>query len=156
MEFVVKYLEETKRIAERLDASAVARVVEALRAVRDREDELSELLEHQRSTRARVEGRLNAVEQQLADAERGTAAAAEERALLAQQLAGGALRVHELRTELLAQRDAYLEHVQRLLRADEDDGRQQAAELERRARTNRTLLTRLAETLEETTGEQPL
>ena len=36
MDFVVKYLEETKRIAERLDVAAVARVVGALRAVRDR------------------------------------------------------------------------------------------------------------------------
>lgn len=127
-----------------------------VRAVRDRERELLELLEQQRSTRARLEARLADLEEELAVTVAALGAADEQRTVLRQQTAGTEARIHELGAVIERDRDVLIAHVRRLTETGEQAGRRQAEEIDRQTRAGRELLTRLAEALGENAQEQPL
>jgi chromosome segregation ATPase len=130
--------------------------IAALRSVRDREAELLDLLEQQRATRTRHESRLSEIEEFLATVVRSLGEAAEERARLAREQAGGEERLRTLGERLEALRVSIVEHMRRQVRADEQAGRRQVEETERELRVARTLLTRMAEQSEDVVQEQPL
>ncbi|MQC48059.1 MAG: hypothetical protein DWG77_03060 [Chloroflexi bacterium] len=135
----------------RLDEGLVA-----LRAVRDRESELGEVIEQQRATRARLEDRMNTTEETLEALRQSIAAAADERSLLARDVGGVTERWRQLDERLTAQRDSLTEHLRRQSRANEESRRRLMEEMERDIRTSRSLLTRLIEDTDETEQEQPL
>ncbi|MQA00836.1 MAG: hypothetical protein GEU80_16190 [Dehalococcoidia bacterium] len=130
--------------------------IATVRAVRDREEALLEVLDQQRATRARVEERLNASEEIVEDLRRTMDGAAEERALIGRQQAGIDMRMRSLDQRLEAQRLAMLEHLRLNMLASEEAGRREMQELERRARVQRDLLVRLAEQTQEIEREPPL
>ncbi len=130
--------------------------IAALRAIRDREGDLLDVLEQQRATRARMEERLNAAEEQIEEVRRVVSDAGEERALIARTQAGAQERMRALAEELEALRLLLIAHFRRQVQADEQAGRRQAEELEREARTARDLLVRLTEQSEELRGGPPL
>ena len=127
-----------------------------VRARRDREDELIELVEQQRSTRIRLEERLGALESRVEEALQGLRGASEERLGLGRQLTGVEQRLRTLGESIEAQRWAVLEHFGRLLDADEAGSRKQIDELELRIRERRRLLLGLREGSERAGEEQPL
>lgn len=127
-----------------------------VRARRDREDELVELVEQQRSTRLRLEERLGALEARLEETVQGFGGATEERLGLARQLAGLEERLSALTDSLEAQRWAVIEHFQRLVDVEQAGSRKQIEELERRIREGRRLVVRLREGSEHASEEQPL
>ena len=111
-----------------------------VRARRDREDDLIELVEQQRSTRIRLEERLSALESRVEEAVQGLGSASEERLGLGRQLTGVEERLRALGESIEAQRWAVLEHFGRLLEADEAVSRKQIDELELCIRERRRLL----------------
>ena len=135
----------------RLDAA-----VAALRGERDRELELLELIEQQRSARQRTEERLTEADEALEELRRQLAAAAEERSMIGQQAAGNRSRLDELAEALEGQRLAIIEHFRRWTDAGVDSGRSQIEEIERANRLARDLLVRLSEGSDEAGHEQPL
>jgi len=139
--------EEQRRLAE---------AVSALRSVRSHEDELVEMAEQQRATRARLEDRVNDVEEALEAVRQSLAAASEERALLLRQVSGEGEQRRALLERIEANRDAFQEHIRRQARADEEGRRRMIEELERDIRVQRALLQRLSEQTEEGEQEQPL
>jgi chromosome segregation ATPase len=130
--------------------------IAALRAIRDREDDLLEVLEQQRATRARMEERLNGAEEQIEEMRRASADSGEERALIARTQAGTQVQLRALSEELEALRLLFIAHFRRQVQADEQAARRHVEELEREARTARELLVRLTEQSEELRGGQPL
>lgn len=130
--------------------------VAGLRAVRDREDALLEVIEQQRATRARLEDRVNHTEEALEELRQGQRDDREVMALLQRQLAGEVEQRRTLSERLEAQRDAIIEHLRRALRADEERARRQVDEIEREIRVGRSLITRLQEQSGEADQEQPL
>lgn len=130
--------------------------VAALRAVRDREAALLEVLEQQRVTRARVEDRLNTVEETVEEVRRHQAALAEEQALLARTQSGASEERRTILERIESQRDVVLEHLRRQLRAGEESARRHIDEIEREIRIARALLVRLDEQQEDAGREQPL
>ena len=139
--------EEQRRVAEE---------VTAIRAIRDREAELLEVLEQQRATRARVEDRLTTLEEAIEVARRETAASQEQIALLVRDRAGEAALRARLEARLEAQRDTVAEHLRRVLRADEERAHRRIEEIERDVRVARNLLVRLDEQASGSDQEQPL
>ncbi|MDA1239441.1 MAG: hypothetical protein O2798_01220 [Chloroflexi bacterium] len=139
-----------------LDQRRLDDEVAALRAVRDRETELLEVVEQQRSTRARLEDRVNRVEEAVEELRLALAAEAEERTLIARTLAGESEQRRALSERLEAQRDTLTDHLRRLARADEEGRRRQIEEIERDIRITRGLLVRLSEEADEAEQEQPL
>lgn len=130
--------------------------VAVVRAIRDREEALLEVLEQQRVTRARVEDRLNTVEETVEEVRRRQAALSEEQALLARTQAGAAEDRRTILERIEEQRDVVIEHLRRQLRAGEESARRHIEEVEREIRIARALLTRLDEQQEDAGREQPL
>ena len=128
----------------------------ALRAERERETQLLEVVEQQRATRQRLEERLVELDESLEAVRRDLAAAAEERALTRQQTAGNRERLTELAEAMEGQRDAIVEHFRRWTEDGAQSGRRQIEEIERANRAARDLLVRLTERSDEATREQPL
>jgi hypothetical protein len=96
------------------------------------------------------------VEEELAEVQRGAAVAAEERALLRQQVTGIGERVRELREAMDAQRGAIVEYLRMTVQSDAIADRRLVEEIERSNKIARDLLLRLEERSEETSQEQPL
>ena len=134
----------------------VAEEVAAISALRDREAELLEVLEQQRAQRARLEDRLNTIEEELEVVRRGHAATLEQIAMFARERTGDAEQRRRLEERLEAQGDAVAEHQRRVLRADEDRARRHIEEIEHDVRVARNLLVRLDEQASGTEQEQPL
>lgn len=130
--------------------------VAALRAVRDREEALLEVLEQQRVTRARVEDRLNTVEEAVEEVRQRQGALSEEQTLLGRTLAGAAEERRAILERIEAQRDVIFEHLRRQLRAGEESARRHIEEVEREIRISRALLVRMDEQHEDAGREQPL
>ena len=130
--------------------------VAAVRAVRDREEALLEVLDQQRVTRARVEDRLNTVEETVEEVRRRQGALSEEQALLARTVAGAAEDRRAILERIESQRDVILEHLRRQLRAGEESARRHIEEVEREIRISRALLVRMDEQQEGAGREQPL
>jgi chromosome segregation ATPase len=130
--------------------------VAALRSIRDREEELLEVVEQQRATRARLEDRVSVAEETMEELRRDLATASEERALLARQVAGESEQRRALGERVEAQRDTVADHFRRISRADEESHRRKIEEMERDIRVARTLLARLSEQTDESEQEQPL
>ncbi|MBM4410892.1 MAG: hypothetical protein FJ037_06180 [Chloroflexi bacterium] len=130
--------------------------VAALRVVRDREEVLLEVLEQQRVTRARVEDRLNTVEETVEEMRQHQGALMEEQALLARTLAGAADERRGILERIESQRDVVFEHLRRQLRAGEESARRRIEEIEREIRISRALLVRMDEQHEGAGREQPL
>jgi len=126
------------------------------RARRDRESELLELIDQQRSTRIRIEERLALYGEHLEEARGRLGAAAEERGALARQLARTDERVLTLSEALDMQHAAVIDHFQRLLEAEREASDKQVQGLESRLREGQQLLTRLREAGETRAPEQPL
>ncbi|MFA7249605.1 MAG: hypothetical protein WC273_08230 [Dehalococcoidia bacterium] len=139
--------EEQRRVVE--DVALIS-------AVRDRETDLLDALEQQRLTRARLEDRLNTIEEEIEAVRRDSAAVQEQLALLARDRAHEAEERRRLQERLEAQRDTVAEHLRRALHADEDRARRRIEEIERDVRVARSLLVRLDEQASETEQEQPL
>ena len=110
----------------------------SLRAVRDREAELAELLEQHRATRARHEARLREVEELVAAFGRELQVAEEERALLMRQQAIEADRARQSRERLEALREALIDQIRRQVEASEESGRRRAEETDRELRVARS------------------
>ena len=139
--------EEQRRAAEE---------IAAIRAVRDREADLLDVLDQQRATRARVEDRLTVIEDTLEEVRRGNVTAQEQITLLARDRAGEAEQRARLEERMEAQRDTVAGHLRRVLRSDEDRARRRIEEIERDVRVARSLLVRLEEQTDGTDQEQPL
>ncbi|MDP6607044.1 MAG: hypothetical protein QF664_12420 [Dehalococcoidia bacterium] len=119
--------------------------VAALRAAGDREHELLEVVEQQRATRLRMEERIALFETALNDVRNDLAAAAEERSILRQQIAGSRQRLQEMAVALEEQRETIVAHFRRWTDASGDAGRREVEEIERTNRVARDLLMRLTE-----------
>lgn len=127
------------------------------RARRDRENELLELIDQQRSTRIRLEERLAVYGEYLEEARERLGAAAEERAALARQSSRTDERLLMLSEALDQQRAAIIEHFQRLLDAERAASEKQVEGIEGRLREGQQLVTRLREgTDPQTAPEHPL
>ncbi len=128
----------------------------AIRAVRDREAGLLEVLEQQRSTRSRVDDRLTALEEEIETMHRADAAIQDRLAMLTRDRAGEVEQRGRVEERLEAQRDIVAAHLRRVLRADEDRARRRVEEIERDIRIARDLLVRLDEQASGSDQEQPL
>lgn len=127
------------------------------RARRDREDELLELIDQQRSARIRLEERLALYGEYLEEARDRLGAAAEERAALARQSSRTDERLLMLSEALDMLREAVVEHFQRLLDAERAATEKQIEGIEQRLREGQQLVTRLREgTDPQTAPERPL
>ena len=130
--------------------------VAEVRARRDREDELLELVEQQRATRLGLEERLTALEGRLEEALQSVAGGARERLAISQHITGAEERMRALSEAIEAQRGAVIDHFRWLVEAEEAHGRQQIEEIEKRIRRGRSLLVRLSEGSQQAQQEQPL
>ena len=130
--------------------------VAVVRAIRDREEALLEVLEQQRVTRARVEDRLNTVEETVEEIRRRQSALAEEQAILGRTQSGATEDRRDILERIESQRDVVMEHLRRVLRASEETARRHIEEVEREIRIARALVTRLDEQHEDAGREQPL
>lgn len=127
------------------------------RARRDRETELLELIDQQRSTRIRLEEQLALVGEYLEEARERLGAAAEERGALARQSSRTDERLLMLSEALDMLREAVVEHFQRLLDAERTATEKQIEGIEQRLREGQQLVTRLREgTDPRTAPEHPL
>jgi len=147
---------ESRTRETQLDQRRTGDSLSALQAERDREGELIELVERQRATRLSLEERVTRFDEELETVRRLVAQAAEERALIRQQVAGLDQRIETLRESVEAQRQAVVEHFGLLTRAEEESKRRQIEEIERSLRRARDLLVRLDERSEAVSREQPL
>ena len=139
-----------------LDLHRTDEEVAALRAIRDREEALLDVIEQQRVTRARMEDRLTTAEEAVETVRRAEADAAETITLLARSLAGEGEQRRALDERIETQRDLVSEHLRRALRAEEEGARRRVEEIERDMRVTRGLLVRLDEAAGEAVQEQPL
>jgi len=130
--------------------------VSALASERGRESELLELVDQQRALRARLEERLNALEEDVVGVRRELAAAAEDRALLRQQATAAHERIREAREAMEAQKAAIVEYLRMMTQADAVADRRLVEEIERSNKIARDLLLRLEERSDEASQEQPL
>ncbi len=127
------------------------------RARRDRENELLEVIDQQRSMRIRLEERLATYGEYLEEARERLGAAAEERAALARQAERTDERLLMLSEALDQQREAIVNHFQRLLEAERAASDKQIEGIEGRLREGQQLVTRLREgTDPRTAPEHPL
>ena len=127
------------------------------RARRDRETELLELIDQQRATRIRLEERLALYGESLEEARERLGAAAEERGALARQLSRTDERLLMLSEALEMQREAIIDHFQRLLESQREEGGREVDRIEASLREGQQLLTRLREgTDPQTAPEQPV
>jgi chromosome segregation ATPase len=147
---------ETRTRTVQADQRRIDDAVAALRAVRDREAQLVEVMEQQRATRARLEDRVSRAEEALEEIRQAVATAAEERSLLFRQVAGEVEQRRHLDERLEAHRDALVEHVRRQMRVNEESGRRRIEEIERDIRLARDVVVRLSEASDEVQKEQPL
>lgn len=138
------------------EGRALGASVAALQTANDRDAELLELLEQQRSTRQRLEERLMALDDEMRRAGEALLAAAEQRAQMRLQLHAVEQRVGVIEAGQLTERELLLARFRALAELEERAGHREAQELERRARERRELLSRLDETLEQATREVPL
>ena len=158
---VPELMAKVEDVATRLRATQeeqrrAAEEIATIRGVRDREADLVEVLEQQRTARARTEDRLTAIEEAMEVVRRGSVAAIEQMMLLVRDRAGDVERSARLAERLEAQRDTVAEHLRRVLHTDEDRARRRIEEIERDVRVARSLLVRLEEQAEGTDQEQPL
>ena len=130
--------------------------VAALRSISSRDEELLDMVEQQRATRARLEDRVSQVEEALEELRRGIAVGSEERQVLARQIVGEVEQRRSLAERIEAQRDAVIEHQRRQARAEEESRRRMIEEFERDIRVARGLLVRLSEQSDDAGQEQPL
>ncbi|HJM75072.1 MAG TPA: hypothetical protein QGI71_04300 [Dehalococcoidia bacterium] len=128
----------------------------SLRPAVDREHELRELVEQQRTARTRTEERVAAFEVDLHKAKEGLAEAMEERSILQQQLAGDRQRLATMALALDEQREAIIDHFQRWTAVSSEAGKREIEEIERASREARDLLVRLTEGADCSAQEQPL
>lgn len=127
------------------------------RARRDRENELLEVIDQQRAMRIRLEERLATYGEYLEEARERLGAAAEERAALARQAERTDERLLMLSEALDQQREAIVNHFQRLLDAERAASDKQIEGIEGRLREGQQLVTRLREgTDPRTAPEHPL
>ena len=127
------------------------------RARRDRENELLEVIDQQRAMRIRLEERLATYGEYLEEARERLGAAAEERAALARQAERTDERLLMLSEALDQQREAIVNHFQRLLEAERAASDKQIEGIEGRLREGQQLVTRLREgTDPRTAPEHPL
>ncbi len=147
---------ESRTRAIQADQRRIDDDVAALRAVRDREDALLEVIEQQRATRARLEDRVSQIEEAMETLQQAHTQEDETVALLRRVVAGEQEHRRALAERIEAHRDVLLEHMRREQRAGEDHARRQIEELERQVRVDRTLLARLQEQTEDAEQEQPL
>lgn len=117
---------------------------------------VNDAVDQVRSLRERIEARLSAVEQQMADLTQQQQRTGEERALSRREFAAHEAQLRALAGAIESQRATLIEHVRRATTAAEDAGRRQMQEIDRQARAGRELLTRLTEQSDEGTQEQPL
>ena len=139
--------------------TARARIDEELasiRAIRDREAELLELLEQQRATRTRHETRLSEIEELVTVVRQELSEATEERERIIRDQVGSAERLRTTGERLEALRISIIEHLRRQVHADEQSGRRLVEETERELTTARTLLTQMSEQTEDVIKERPL
>lgn len=127
-----------------------------VRARRDREDELTELVEQQHALRIRLEERLEALEARVEASAQVLGGASEERLGLGRQLSAMQEQLRSFGEEMEAQRAAILEHFGRLLDADQAGSRRQIEALEQRIRDRRRLAVGLREGSEQAGSEPPL
>ncbi len=116
----------------------------------EREEELRQVIEQQRSVRIRLEERLRELEERLREALELLAAAAEERLALRHQTMGLDQRMTLLTESLEFQRDAVIDHFRRVLDVEEQQAKREIEEIEQGLRRGRGLLVRLRES-----GPQP-
>jgi chromosome segregation ATPase len=128
----------------------------SLRPAGDRERELRELVEQQRTSRTRTEERVAAFEADLHQTKEGLAEATEERLILQQQLNGDRQRLATLALALDEQREAIIDHFQRWTAVSSKAGKREVEEIERASREARDLLVRLTEGADHSAQEQPL
>ena len=149
---------EQRLSAMHLDQRRLDEELAQVRSIRDREDQLLDLLEQHRAGRAQVETRMSEVEEQLADQAQRTSAAHEERSLLQREQSGHEERLRSLGERVEAQRLAMVEHLRRELRAAEESGKRRVEDVERELRVARGLMLRLTEESAEASAleEQPL
>ncbi|MFN8639944.1 MAG: hypothetical protein U0360_10955 [Dehalococcoidia bacterium] len=138
------------------EGRALAAAVAALQTSGDRDAELRELLEQQRSTRQRLEERLMALDDEMRRAGEALLVAAEQRAQLRVQAHALDQRLHVLEAGQATERELLSARFRALAELEERAGHREAQELERQARERRELLSRLDETLEQATREVPL
>ena len=136
---------EQRLSAMHLDQRRLDEELAQVRSIRDREDQLLDLLEQHRAGRAQVETRMSEVEEQLADQAQRTSAAHEERSLLQREQSGHEERLRSLGERVEAQRLAMVEHLRRELRAAEESGKRRVEDVERELRVARGLMLRLTE-----------
>ncbi len=136
---------EQRLSAMHLDQRRLDEELAQVRSIRDREDQLLDLLEQHRAGRAQVETRMSEVEEQLADQAQRTSDAHEERSLLQREQSGHEERLRSLGERVEAQRLAMVEHLRRELRAAEESGKRRVEDVERELRVARGLMLRLTE-----------
>ena len=129
-----------------------------IRTIRDREEQLLDLLEQHRASRAHVENRLSEIEEQMTTQVQHASAAHEARSLLQREQSGHEERLRALGERVEAQRLALVEHLRRELWAAEETGKRRVEEIERELRVARGLMLRLTEESAEASSleEQPL
>ena len=147
---------DARTIALRTELRRSEDSVARLGSRRDREDELFELVDQQRSTRARVEERLGELERRIEEGLQLEREAREERAGLNHELTALAAQVRALGESQEGQRLALLDHFRRLVEADEARDKEQIGELEQRIRVGRRLMAQLNEGSRQAHEEQPL
>jgi chromosome segregation ATPase len=136
---------EQRLAAMQIDQRRLDEELAQVRSIRDREDQLLDLLEQQRASRAQLETRLSDLEEQLAAQVQRTSDAHEERSLLQREQSGHEERLRSLGERVEAQRLTLIEHLRRELRAAEESGKRQVEEIERELRVARGLILRLSE-----------
>ena len=142
--------------ATHIDMHRTEEEVAALRAIRDREEALLDVLEQQRVTRARMEDRLTTAEETVEAVRLAQAEAAEALTLLARSLAGEAEQRRAIGGRIEAQGDVVAEHLRRALHGDEEVARRRIEEIEQELRVTRELLVRLDEAATDAGQERPL
>ncbi|MCK9496434.1 MAG: hypothetical protein M0R75_13190 [Dehalococcoidia bacterium] len=147
---------EARSRAVTLDQHRLDEEVAALRAVRDREAELREVIAQQRANRARLEDRMTQIEERIEELARAVAESSEARALLQRQVAGEAEQRRALTERIEGQRDTFLEHMRRQVKAEQASHRRVIEDMEREIRLSRQLLVRLSEDTDESEQEHPL
>ncbi len=149
---------EQRLSAMHLDQRRLDEELAQVRSIRDREDQLLDLLEQHRAGRTQVETRLSEIEELLADQAQRTSAAHEERSLLQREQSGHEERLRSLGERVEAQRLAMVDHLRRELRAAEESGKRRVEDIERELRVARGLILRLTEESAEASAleEQPL
>jgi len=149
---------EQRTAAMLIDQRRLDEELAQIRTIRDREEQLLDLLEQHRASRAHVESRLGEIEEQMTAQVQHASAAHEQRSLLQREQSGHEERLRSLGERVEAQRLALVEHLRRELRAADETGKRRVEEIERELRVARGLMLRLTEESAEASSleEQPL